>query len=249
VTSVDPARTALGIVNVLSAHLAEPESLVGSYLHGSAVLGCFNPARSDVDPLIVTEEPLAPNERRALERGLLARSGSPYPIEVSCLTRAQAAMSGCPWPFDFHYSEAHRETVEAGDGAPGPGLDRDLAVHVAVLLARGRTLTGEPAARVFRAPIDRDLSASIGADVLAARRSSADVYGVLNICRALAYRRGAGLLSKAEGAAWARQELPAAWLPVLEQARAAYAEGDGEPLAAEDARGLIAHVGTLLDAS
>ena len=29
------------------------ESLVGVYLHGSAVMDCFNPAKSDIDLIIV----------------------------------------------------------------------------------------------------------------------------------------------------------------------------------------------------
>ena len=31
------------------------ENLVGVYLHGSAVMGCFNPAKSDIDLIVVTE--------------------------------------------------------------------------------------------------------------------------------------------------------------------------------------------------
>ena len=33
------------------------DELVGVYLHGSAAMGCFNPAKSDLDLLIVVKKP------------------------------------------------------------------------------------------------------------------------------------------------------------------------------------------------
>jgi putative acetyltransferase len=244
-TADEPYRSARGVANVLGAMLSE--GVVGVYLHGSATSGCFNPARSDVDLLAVTERPLAPNERRALERTLLARSGQPYPIELSTLTRAQAASPACPWPFDFHYSEAHRAHVEAGRGAPSRGADHDLPVHVAVLLARGRTVAGPPAEQVFAAPTEGEIAASIRTELRSARKSASGVDGVLNVCRALAFARGAGLLSKAEGAAWAAQTLAIEWRGTVERARTAYATGNAEPLQRSEARELIQHATSLFE--
>ena len=34
------------------------DNLVGVYLHGSAVMGCFNPDRSDIDLIVVVERPI-----------------------------------------------------------------------------------------------------------------------------------------------------------------------------------------------
>ena len=34
------------------------DNLTGIYLHGSAVMGCFNPGKSDIDLIIVAERPL-----------------------------------------------------------------------------------------------------------------------------------------------------------------------------------------------
>ena len=50
-----------------SKHILQ-ENLVGIYLHGSAVMGCFNPDRSDIDLIVVVERPL-PNavKRDSLE--------------------------------------------------------------------------------------------------------------------------------------------------------------------------------------
>lgn len=32
------------------------DNLVGVYLHGSAVMGCYNPAKSDIDLIVVVKE-------------------------------------------------------------------------------------------------------------------------------------------------------------------------------------------------
>ncbi|MBP5186668.1 MAG: nucleotidyltransferase domain-containing protein, partial [Clostridiales bacterium] len=34
------------------------DNLTGIYLHGSAVMGCFNPEKSDIDLIVVVNEPL-----------------------------------------------------------------------------------------------------------------------------------------------------------------------------------------------
>ena len=34
------------------------DNLVGVYLHGSSVMGCFNPEKSDIDLIVVVERPL-----------------------------------------------------------------------------------------------------------------------------------------------------------------------------------------------
>lgn len=41
------------------------ENLTGVYLHGSLAMGCFNPDKSDIDLIIVTEE--APTEEQKLQ--------------------------------------------------------------------------------------------------------------------------------------------------------------------------------------
>ncbi|QFY10183.1 hypothetical protein GBF35_29280 [Nonomuraea phyllanthi] len=46
--------------------------LVGVYLHGSAVLGGFNPQRSDVDLLVVCQDPMTAEQRSAVAERLSA---------------------------------------------------------------------------------------------------------------------------------------------------------------------------------
>lgn len=46
------------ILDHLSCLLREKlsDSVIGIYLHGSMAMGCFNPAQSDIDLLVITRE-------------------------------------------------------------------------------------------------------------------------------------------------------------------------------------------------
>lgn len=81
----------------------------GIYLHGSLAMGCFNPERSDLDILVVTENPMALNAKRFLIEKLLALSTQPCPIEISFLCKSNLSPWQFPTPFDLHYSEMWRE--------------------------------------------------------------------------------------------------------------------------------------------
>ena len=41
------------------------DNLVGIYLHGSAVMGCFNPDMSDLDRIVVVREPVTDADKRS----------------------------------------------------------------------------------------------------------------------------------------------------------------------------------------
>ena len=41
------------------------DNLVGVYLHGSLVMGCFNPQKSDIDLIIVSDRPLSDYDKKA----------------------------------------------------------------------------------------------------------------------------------------------------------------------------------------
>ena len=41
------------------------DNLVGIYLHGSAAMGCYNPAKSDIDLIIVVKDSIEDSVKRA----------------------------------------------------------------------------------------------------------------------------------------------------------------------------------------
>ena len=40
------------------------DNLTGIYLHGSAVMGCYNPKKSDLDLIVVVNEPMQDDVKR-----------------------------------------------------------------------------------------------------------------------------------------------------------------------------------------
>lgn len=223
----------------IRAFLAETQQalaheLVGVYLHGSLAMGCFNPARSDLDLLVITRHPMPVLLKRAIAEQLLHRSRRPTPIEISYLTPAMLQPWHYPPLFDFHFSEAWRDLFDrdlASDGWRAWNAtqrrDLDLAAHITVLRQRGRTLYGPPIPDVFPPVPHADYVASIMDDVASALDALVDdpVYGILNACRTLAYLRTAQVYSKDEGGAWGIEHLPEELRSCVQQARARYADG------------------------
>jgi predicted nucleotidyltransferase len=217
--------------------------LVGAYLHGSAAMGCFNPDRSDIDLLMVTHQALAAAQRRTVAELLLARSGAPYPVELTALTTKQLHPWRHPAPFDFHCSEMWRgslgQQLAEGTLRSVPLTDPDLAAHVTTLRARGRVLLGAPIHEVFPAVPEANFRQAILADLEWICDNSTQIYGVLNACRVLAYLGGHGVRSKAEAADWALKHLPAARRPTIAKAAMAYRNGRDEPCAPQQVRAFV----------
>jgi predicted nucleotidyltransferase len=230
-------------------------NLVGVYLHGSLALGCFNPQRSDIDFLVVTSRRLDARERRSIAEFALSRSAAPYPLELTVLSEADARPWRYPTPYDFHYGESLRPRVEqqlAGDAIPeADDTDHDLAGHIGLLLARGRTLVGPPAEDVFPLVPEADFRDSILRDFAWIQkpetRMGGRIYGVLNACRVLAYLRGAGILSKAEAGEWAAHALPPKLRPTAKAALAAYRSGSEEPCPERTVRRFVEELAELID--
>lgn len=209
------------------------DSLIGIYLHGSLAMGAFHPAHSDLDLLVVSADELTSETQRRLAEAMLERSGSPYPIEMSIVSRAALAPPlRFPLMYEFHYSEDWRGRF-ADDLADGrwrqwneaQRVDPDLAAHLAVIQQRGICLVGRPIAAVIPAIPPDIIAAAIIEDVTTfayPRRCKNPVYFVLNACRALAYLRTGTLLSKDEGGDWALTNLPTEHRPLIRQALAGY---------------------------
>lgn len=226
--------------------------LVGVYLHGSLAFGCFNPSRSDVDLLVVTESGMTVETKRAIAELLLQSSNASRPFEISFLSKGQLQPWRYPTPYDFHYSEDWREKVEReladetwrgwNDGAP---VDADLAAHIAVTLHRGLCLHGKPIAEIFSAVPREHYLASVLADFDWGRERLAanPVYFLLNACRIFAYWCDGLICSKDEGGVWALRVLPEEFRGLVVQAVAVYrGESDDENFDAATLAQLAAYI-------
>lgn len=217
------------VVVLLRAHVGD--DLVGIYLQGSLAMGCFNPAASDVDLLVVAERPMPLSMKWRVAQVLLRLSGAPSPIEISFLHRGQLDPWTHPTPFEFHYGESHREQYEHDLRSGGwkdwnrPVLrDEDLAGHVKVTRCRGVCLWGDAIEDAFPEVPRADFLASILAD-LEWSRDRAGVtldYRLLNLARVWGYLETGAVMSKDEGGVWALGELPTRHAPTIEAALRMY---------------------------
>jgi streptomycin 3"-adenylyltransferase len=144
---VDQIQEIVGLVG----RVLGPE-VIGTYLHGSSVLGGLKPA-SDVDVLVVSRRRMS-DQRRHLLEGLFRISGSrnqARPVELAVVVQSEVR----PWRFpptcDFLYGEWLRHEF-AVSGPPQPEPMPDLALLITMVLAGDHPLTGPPPAQIL-APV------------------------------------------------------------------------------------------------
>ncbi|TYP72356.1 aminoglycoside adenylyltransferase domain-containing protein [Paenibacillus methanolicus] len=190
--------------------------LTGVYAHGSVAMGCFNPKRSDIDLLIVVKEPLGQDTCRRLARRVLDyddRLAIGRGVELSVVLEDALRDFRYKTPFEFHYSDFHRDRYRADEDyvCGGNGYaDPDLAAHLTIAYHRGITLYG-PQLHELCQPIDLSYyEASILADIenAVSDAESNPLYVTLNLCRVLHYWREGAISSKKEGGEWAISNLP-----------------------------------------
>jgi predicted nucleotidyltransferase len=231
-TPPEPVRVQIAAF-VQGLHETLAADLRGVYLHGSLAMGCFNPARSDVDLLVVTERGMAVAAKRRIVELLLRHSASPCPIEISFLCRRDLDPWEYPTPYDLHFGEDWRERYQQdlatgawqqwNDGSSA-ARDADLAAHITITHHRGLCLAGLPIAAVFPPVPKEHYLASILADCAWALERLAEnpVYAVLNLCRVHWYVHNGQISSKAEAGDWGAQVVPEEHRPVITQALAIY---------------------------
>lgn len=224
--------------DVLDAFVAQSreilkDSLCGVYLHGSAVMGCFNPQKSDLDLIVVVSAPPTDAAKRAfLDMTAELNASAPEKgIEMSIVRRDVLKPFVYPTPYELHFSAGYldwyrddpKDYIEEMHGT-----DKDLAAHCTVIRARGKCLYGPPIDEVFGEVPQADYMDSIWFDVENAREeiTTCPMYLTLNLARVLAYCKEGTVLSKKEGGAWALSHVPAAFHPLIQAALREYTEGE-----------------------
>lgn len=209
--------------------------LVGVYLHGSLVLGCFNPRRSDLDLVVVTERRLDAEQRDAVvavlqrETGSYERPGWPRPIELTSLSLDDLEPWRYPTPYDLHFASSSPDGV-------GPGEDHDLAAHIWILRRRGRAVVGPPVEDVFPSVPEGDYLDSLGRDFASCRDEGHEWprYAILSMVRVWAAQATRDVHSKETAAEWALERLPEDLRPLVGRALESY-RGDGADFAVDRA--------------
>lgn len=190
-------------------------NLIGIYLHGSAVMECFNPAKSDIDLIIIVND----NMPKKIKRGLMdciveLNDRAPHKgLEISVVLQSVCNPFVYPTPFELHFSPMHLKWyMDNPDDyiQKMNGEDKDLAAHFTVITHRGKCLIGLPINEVFGQVPQECYMDSIWEDVKDAEEDIIDnpMYLVLNLARVLAYKSESLVLSKKEGGMWALDNLP-----------------------------------------
>ena len=207
--------------------------LEGIYLHGSAVMGCYQPKKSDLDFLVVVNAALSDSEKRRFMDSLveLDHECPGKGIEMSIVTKDVCNPFVYPTPFILHYSRMHTGWYRRDPDdyiRKMNGTDRDLAAHFTVIRSRGRCLYGLPVQEMFGEVPEQDYLDSIWNDVSGAEEEITEnpMYLILNMTRILAYLKEKKIMSKREGGLWGLDNLPERYHPLIRSALQEYENGD-----------------------
>ena len=82
------------------------DNLVGVYLHGSAVMGCYNPSKSDIDLIVVVKDFIEDKVKRAFMDMVieLNEKGPEKGLEMSIVKQSVCKPFAYPTPFELHFS-------------------------------------------------------------------------------------------------------------------------------------------------
>ena len=221
------------ILNTLTgdAQAIFKEALVGVYLHGSAVMDCFNFDKSDIDLIIVVTDEINASMKKAFMDKIVELNiqAPPKGIELSVVKQSVCKPFIYPTPFELHFSPMHLNWYQSNPDEyieKMNGEDQDLAAHFTIINHRGKCLVGLPISDVF-GPVPKEAYMdSIWEDICEAENEIADntMYLILNLARVLAYKKEGIVLSKKEGGEWALEKLPAKYHLLISEALADYSD-------------------------
>ena len=179
-------------------HSVAGRSLLATYVHGSVALGGFSRTRSDIDILVVVDDEADGHIVRLLGRCVAASQPPARGVELSVVTRSQAANPIPPWLFVLHVTTDPAD-AKAIVGRDHPG-DPDLPMHYAVARAAGITVRG-PAPHEVIGHVSRPAMLAHLVDELSwGIENAGGAYAVLNAGRALHFLHHDELVSKVDGA-------------------------------------------------
>jgi streptomycin 3"-adenylyltransferase len=227
------AEQTRAVVEVVSGILGD--SLLGLYRYGSAEAGGLRP-QSDLDLLGVLARRTTPDERRRLIDGLGPTSRRGHrpegwrPVELTLLVRDEVVPWRWPPRFDVQYGEWLRAAFDAGELAPWPATNPDVAMLVTMVLQQSRPFLGPPASEVLDPVPSADLRRAIRDEVgpLLADLEDDTRNVLLTMARMWVTVATGAMVAKDAAAVWAAARLPDAEASVLRRAGGAYRAGGDE---------------------
>lgn len=150
-TGTASAQEALGFAEALAqaASRVLGDAVAGVVLHGSLALGDYLPGLSDIDLLVVVDDPLTPIQLAPLaENGGQERPRVPVHVDLRVVTRQVAAAPTPQPPMEAHLriNKGPEPRVRVDGRHPG---ERDLVIEFSVCRAHGRSILGAPPAELI----------------------------------------------------------------------------------------------------
>lgn len=204
------------------------QSLAGVYLFGSGATDGLRPG-SDVDLLVLVDEPLSDAVREGLVSRLMAASGRPdgdgpaRPLEVTVLCRSDVVPWRYPPRCELLYGEWLRREFEQGR-IPQAGPNPDLAIVLTQVRTHGAPLLGPEATEVLEPVPVEDVRRAIADTLpqLLEGRVGDERNVLLTLARMWMTVETGEIASKEVAAAWALSRLSEEHQPLLELAQGAY---------------------------
>lgn len=190
------------VTSALAGALGDDLSAV--YLHGSAVLGGFRWASSDLDVLALSRHALTDAAIAAVPKRLSTLEYPANGLELSLMTEAEAHALRTPSPrFQLHVAtDGCDRSLRVVDGRQREG-DPDLVLHIAVCRAAAVTLLGRPATEGLGILPDKAVRRAVASEVRwSLQHEPPEQYVVLTAARAWHYCATGEVASKLEAGEW-----------------------------------------------
>jgi Aminoglycoside adenylyltransferase, C-terminal domain/Nucleotidyltransferase domain len=180
-------------------------------LHGSLTLDDYVPGHSDIDLLVVIDDPLGDARLAALTEAMTSRrAAAPGPVDLRLVTRQVAASPTPAPPMEAYLRLTPVSGVRLEERRhPAEG---DLAVELSVCRAHGRSLLGAAPAELLGEVPDRWVMAAGDAQLAAWQAIGDDPpyaeLTVLTACRVWRFAEEGRHVSKTAAAEWALERDP-----------------------------------------
>ncbi|MFQ6017445.1 MAG: aminoglycoside adenylyltransferase domain-containing protein [Kiloniellaceae bacterium] len=197
------------------------ENLSGAYVYGSVSFGSFDPSRSDIDCVVVTEKPLTNREIAALRKwhGKLRKTHSPAgKLEMPYVVKGELFLAASEFLETPLYSSG-RFFEKADTNGYNPITWLNIRENGITLCgAEPKTFVPKIGKQVLKDALSLEIDYIRNKNRRWFRKDAYKSYAVLTLCRILYTLRFNRLSSKETAARWCLKTAPSRWHALISAA-------------------------------